>query len=121
QAALTAELPLDALHAPGIGLVIVPQEVKEAVQSEHAPLEMLGMAGLARLPARNAACNRDFARIPGKRQHICRVIDAAEASVERLNFPVADECDVHRAARAGGRDAAEPGRESAGGQAPAAS
>src|SRR5436190_10680780 len=62
QAALTAELPLDALHAPVIGLVIVPQEVKEAVQSEHAPLEMLGMAGVACLPTRDAAGNRDFAQ-----------------------------------------------------------
>ena len=82
---------------------------------------MLGMAGLAGLSTRDAAGNGDFAGIPGKRQHVRRVVDAAEAAVERLNFPVADERDVHHAARAGRRDAPEPRGEAAGRQAPAAS
>src|SRR5712671_6380720 len=61
QAALTAELPLDALHPPVIALVIVPQEVKQAVQSEDAPFEMLGMAGVARLALRHPAGDGDIA------------------------------------------------------------
>ena len=42
QAALTAELPLHAVHEPVIALMIVPQEMQEAVQRQHAILGARG-------------------------------------------------------------------------------
>ena len=51
QPALTAELALDALHAPVVVLVIVPQQVQQTMQREHPQL------GASECPA-SRACRR---------------------------------------------------------------
>ena len=129
EPAFAAERSFDALHAPVIVFMIVPQEVQQAVQSQHAPLGALGVARRAGLPLRNTPCDGHFAQLGArgpriearKTQHIRRRVHTAETAIELTDLPIADERDRHRAARTRGRDTAEPGRETGGAHAPPAS
>ena len=45
-----------------VALVIVPQEVQQAVQSQNSELDRIAVARLARLPPRDTSRNDDIAQ-----------------------------------------------------------
>ena len=61
QPALPPQPALDAAHAPVVALVIVAEQVQQAVQRQHPPLGELRVAGLARLTPRHAPRDHDVA------------------------------------------------------------
>ena len=92
------------------------------------------MSHFARLTPGDAARDGDVADVPAtapapaalkgplytEGQDVGRRVFAAELAVELTDFAIGDEGDGHRAARAGRRDAAQPGGQTGGAQAPPA-
>ena len=62
QAALAAQAALDAAHPAAVALVIVAEQVQQAVEREDAQLGQLGVARRARLTPRDAARDDDVAQ-----------------------------------------------------------
>ena len=79
---LTAQPALEPGHPAVIALVIIAEQVQQAVQRQHPQLGLQRMPGLPGLPARDARGNHDvaqFARLAGgKRQHVGRRVLAAD-------------------------------------------
>ena len=63
QAAAAAKAALDASHAAVIALVIIAEQVQQAVQRQHAQLGRERMPGLARLAPGDAGGNHDVAEV----------------------------------------------------------
>lgn len=61
QAALAAQAALDTQHPAIVLLVVVAEEVQQAVKREHAQLGALGVPRVARLAASDAAGDHDVA------------------------------------------------------------
>jgi hypothetical protein len=61
QAALEPEAPLDTEHAAVVALVIVAQEMKEAVESQHSQFGLLAVSRFACLAPRHASGDHDVA------------------------------------------------------------
>ena len=101
QAALAAQPALDARHPAVVALVIVAEQVQQAVQRQHPQFGPLGVPaprapGAARRRAaitmspRKGSGTRDWGLEPdsrrfGKRQHVGRVVLAAVGAVQRAD------------------------------------
>ena len=137
QAAFAPEPPLGLPHAARISLVIVAEQMEEAVQGEDTQLGELRVACAHGLASRDAAGDDDLAeqtvyddgygrrRRCGSRRRprppawsaglreaedVGRTIDAAVLTIEAPDPGVAHERQAHDAARARGRHAREPAR-----------
>ena len=73
QPALAPQPPLDPRHPAVVALVIVAEQVQQAVQREHPQLGALVVAGGARLAPRDAAGDHDVAQKAGDLADVRRV------------------------------------------------
>src|SRR5438105_1836228 len=95
QPALAAQPALDAPHAPAVAMMIVAEQVQEAVERENAKLGQFRVARGARLTLRDAPGDYDISekRTDDRRlvtgdceaQNICHAIRAAVCAVERAH------------------------------------
>jgi hypothetical protein len=133
QSALPPQTTLHPPHPSIVVIVVVSNQVKEAVQCQHAPFGQLRMPGITGLPTSDSASNHDIAQDSGlstgnswlgprgsgpasrKTQHVCRLVDAAKATIQSLHMCVGDDRDVDEPARTRRCNSCEPA-----GQAPCA-
>jgi hypothetical protein len=92
-------------------VVIVPEQVQQAVEREDSQLFRVRVSLLARLAARDACRDHDIpqsrgaSRVAGReRQDVGRTVLPAVASIEGAHASVADERDRDCAAGASGRN-----------------
>jgi len=110
-----------------VPLVIVPQEVQEAVQGQEPKLNRFAVPGVGRLAARDAPGDRDVAKrqegaggqgdwgteergawTGWERQHVRCAIFSPVPPVQKAHARVADERDRYNAPRPRGRYAPKP-------------
>jgi hypothetical protein len=104
-----------------VGLVIVAQEMQQAMKGQNPQFLRVRVAFAAGLSARNSFCNskiaqksirlRTRATVRGKGQHVGDPIDAAVAAVETPHLGIAHERDADAAAGRCRRGARQPRAE----------
>ena len=111
QPAFGAKAALEPPHPPAVGrvVVIVTDQVEEAVQGQDLQFLTVGMPRLARLAAGAPGRDGDVGR--RERQHVRDRVRAAEPPVQRADAEVADERNREFGGRIARRDAPEPGRK----------
>ena len=120
QSTLAPQARLEASHLAAVGLVVVPEQVQQAVQGEHLEFGAIRVPVARRLAPRDTGGDHDVAEVAylpaharpvvvgREREDVGGTVDAAPLAIEPAHGGIAGQHDGDRAARACRRGAGQP-------------